>query len=389
MLGPSLTSSSSPFTWNEASLRSSWASHDAFLCKISDMMMPSNKKPTTGQISATSNTAVRTSTDAAAATATTTAVDNQILEQNPSNNNGKVKATKKRKNKSEQIQTSKIAKRARASQQQQQQQQQSQDNEVIHDDTHKMTHSNNEHVQQLTKDAQPEIMKSIVSVSEDAPAAQASHIESLREKLLKKIQSLRVQRQNHNLTEDGMQISSSQPNHNNTTTCISKRAARRQLKEQRRQAAAASAATTTTTLHVKANTTATTSSHKPSMDNTTLLRKISHQISLSNNTASTNKTTPTVPEDLSGIDFGTLTGLSSSHSTSITDNKSILNIGKKKSLESLLTEAEKKKARLKELKLSEQVEDQQRAANIEWKETLLLARYVHYDRVELEYSSFI
>jgi hypothetical protein len=192
---------------------------------------------------------------------------------------------------------------------------------------------------------------------------------------MKKIESLRVQRQNtlpDGSTSGDGNIMPSQPTHNG----ISKRAARRQLIEQRRQIA---------TTKAKANHTTSadaSSSPKPFVDNTTLLRKLSNVISASTSstthtTTTTTTTIPTVPEDLSGIDFGTLTGLASSHSTSIKDNKSLINIGKKKSLESLLTEAEKKKARLKELKQSEQAEDQQRATQMEWKETLMLARYVY------------
>ncbi len=92
---------------------------------------------------------------------------------------------------------------------------------------------------------------------------------------------------------------------------------------------------------------------KPSVDNTILLRRISHNIQFSSSSftpTAINTTTTTWSDDLRKIDFGTFTGLASSHTTSIIDNKSISNTGQKKSLESLLSKEEKKKARVKELK---------------------------------------
>ena len=343
--------SSASANLNESSLLPSLALHDAFFCKLSDMMVPSKKKPTAMEA-------------AASTTARPPIVVDRKSNQKPDLGQPKANgnaAGKKRKNTAEQI--SKIAKRAREGGLQQHSKE---DETLTNSDAIDPTNIITINSTQQEKNVQLDI-----DMTSSSSAPQGSHIESLREKLMKKIESLRVQRQNtlpDGSTSGDGNIMPSQPTHNG----ISKRAARRQLIEQRRQIA---------TTKAKANHTTSadaSSSPKPFVDNTTLLRKLSHVISAStSSTTQTTTTTPTVPEDLSGIDFGTLTGLASSHSTSIKDNKSLVNIGKKKSLESLLTEAEKKKARLKELKQSEQAEDQQRATQMEWKETLMLARYVY------------
>jgi len=72
-----------------------------------------------------------------------------------------------------------------------------------------------------------------------------------------------------------------------------------------------------------------------------------------------------IKDDLSTIDFGGLAGLNGAipHRR---DNKSLSNLGKKKSLERLLEDAERKKERLKELKASEREEDKEKAKSIEW-----------------------
>lgn len=69
-------------------------------------------------------------------------------------------------------------------------------------------------------------------------------------------------------------------------------------------------------------------------------------------------------DDLAGIDFGGIAGLSKK--AHYLDNKSLVNAGgKKKSLDRLLKEAEKKRQRLKELK-SGVAEDKEKAAKIVW-----------------------
>lgn len=71
--------------------------------------------------------------------------------------------------------------------------------------------------------------------------------------------------------------------------------------------------------------------------------------------------------DLAQMDFGRLAGLNSnSNSNYQKTNKSLANMGKTKNLQKMLADAEAKRQRLEELKQSQNVEDKQKAANIEW-----------------------
>ncbi|GMI35278.1 hypothetical protein TrCOL_g3780 [Triparma columacea] len=81
--------------------------------------------------------------------------------------------------------------------------------------------------------------------------------------------------------------------------------------------------------------------------------------------------TSNLADDLSGIDFGGISGLKKKKY--FQDNKSLANQGKKKSLESMLSEAEEKKRRLKELKGSSNPEDKEKAKRILWGDTLKAA----------------
>jgi len=88
----------------------------------------------------------------------------------------------------------------------------------------------------------------------------------------------------------------------------------------------------------------------------------------------------TVIDDLSGIDFGGIAGLKDdllTRGSYSAVNKSLKNMGKKKSLESLLEEAEAKKERLRELKASDNVEDKEKAKKMDWGDALKAARYVY------------
>jgi len=81
-----------------------------------------------------------------------------------------------------------------------------------------------------------------------------------------------------------------------------------------------------------------------------------------------------VKDDISGVDFGALTGLNDKSGNNYQDaNKSLKNMGKKKSLERMLEEAESKRERLKQLKESGNQEDVQKAKNILWGDTLKAA----------------
>lgn len=81
-----------------------------------------------------------------------------------------------------------------------------------------------------------------------------------------------------------------------------------------------------------------------------------------------------IGDDLSGIDFGGIAGLKNDLTGNYSEaNKSLKNKGKKKSLESLLAEAEAKKERLRQLKQSDDIEDKEKAKKIVWGDTLKAA----------------
>ena len=86
---------------------------------------------------------------------------------------------------------------------------------------------------------------------------------------------------------------------------------------------------------------------------------------------SSKKDTTSAADDLATIDYQSLAGLKPKLDGTL-DNKS-LGQKKKKSLESLLADAERKQARLRELKESGLQEDKQKAANIQWGEALKVA----------------
>lgn len=75
-----------------------------------------------------------------------------------------------------------------------------------------------------------------------------------------------------------------------------------------------------------------------------------------------------VENDLEKINFGTMAGLNST--PNYRNNKSLANLGKKKSLDRLLQEAEAKRQRLKELKESDDTTEREKASRIEWGEVL-------------------
>lgn len=78
----------------------------------------------------------------------------------------------------------------------------------------------------------------------------------------------------------------------------------------------------------------------------------------------------TAAEDLATIDFQSLAGLKPKLDATF-DNKSLNpKLNKKKSLEKLLADAERKQQRLKELKASSDKEDREKAQNIEWGDAL-------------------
>jgi hypothetical protein len=94
------------------------------------------------------------------------------------------------------------------------------------------------------------------------------------------------------------------------------------------------------------------------------------------NTDQKSKSTSNVFDDLEGIDFGGIAGLKNPvglRGNYAVANKSLKNLGKKKSLERLLEEAEAKKARLRELKESGDVDDKNKASELEWGDAIRVA----------------
>jgi hypothetical protein len=142
---------------------------------------------------------------------------------------------------------------------------------------------------------------------------------------------------------------------------ISKRAARKQAKKDRIEAA-----------KKKAGAAGFSNAEKGAQISNNSKKALSDAANGTNGADDTSVVTPpTVTDDLSGIDFGQVIGLKkkSEHG----NNKSLANQGKKKSLESMLAEAEAKKKRLRELKGSENEGDREKASRIEWGDALKAA----------------
>lgn len=180
-----------------------------------------------------------------------------------------------------------------------------------------------------------------------------SRIEELRARLRAKLEEKRSHRP------------AAGSSNGNSDTMISKRAARRAEKQRRIELAKKKQ---------QSSGGGTTQTGKHKMEKITLVQDLGgSKISKTGD----NETT-TVGDDLSGIDFGGITGLKNDLAGNYTEaNKSLKNHGKKKSLERLLAEAEAKKERLRQLKESDNVEDKEKAKNIVWGDTLKAARYVY------------
>merc|ERR1719498_836279 len=75
--------------------------------------------------------------------------------------------------------------------------------------------------------------------------------------------------------------------------------------------------------------------------------------------------------DLAQVDFGRLAGLNPMANGNYNEvNKALKNLSKTKNLEKMLADAENKKQRLQELKQSNNLQDKQKAPNIEWGDAL-------------------
>lgn len=153
-----------------------------------------------------------------------------------------------------------------------------------------------------------------------------SRIEALRQKLQAKLAEKQAMRP----TSD--------------PSSVSKRAARRAEKKRRREEA----------IRRKKKTTSDAESDKNNKRSTTLTTQLSstHDDPLA---------------DLAQVDFGLLSGLNSNSNSNYTEtNKALRNLTKTKNLEKMLADAQAKKQRLEELKHSQDAQDKEKAANIEW-----------------------
>ena len=77
----------------------------------------------------------------------------------------------------------------------------------------------------------------------------------------------------------------------------------------------------------------------------------------------------TAAQDLAQMDFGRLTGLNPS-APNYKNNKALANLGSGKNLEKILADAEQKKAKLEQLKRSENSEDKEKLAKMQWSDAL-------------------
>ena len=200
------------------------------------------------------------------------------------------------------------------------------------------------------------------STSDDSNDNYASRIEMLRAKLHAKMAEKRAAA---GISTDDNDDTNVQPD-TSAPALVSKRAARRAEKRKRKEAAVQKnkkRAMTASGDHMKS---------EPQ-------RVVNLGGSTFNDpkgSVSNGKSKTSAAEDLATIDYQGLAGLKPKLDAAL-DNKSLnpkLNKGKgKKSLEKLLADAEKKQARLKELKQSQNEEDKEKAKNIEWGDALKTA----------------
>lgn len=188
---------------------------------------------------------------------------------------------------------------------------------------------------------------SISKASNENSGSKQSRIEELRARLRAKL-------------EERKQAT---PASEKNDSMISKRAARRAEKQKKIELAKKKVSVPTSTAG---------STHDSSKN--TQLSKNEKNSAIKKSNFSTDSTT--VADDLCKIDFGAIAGLKTELITKgkyTLVNKSLKNMGKKKSLERLLSEAEAKKERLRQLKESGDADDKEKAKQLEWTEALKLA----------------
>ena len=190
------------------------------------------------------------------------------------------------------------------------------------------------------------------SITLNGNKSNASRIEQLRAKLHAKIAE---KRSASGISEDG-----ATPSNTTSPSLVSKRAARRAEKRKRQEAAKQRKKSAPSAVQ----------------DRSEPQRVVNLGGSKFNEPAS-KASTVAAADDLATIDYQSIAGLKKLDPSF--DNKSLNpKAKKKKSLEKLLADAEKKQQRLKELKASSAEEDKEKAKNIEWGEALKVAEWVAY-----------
>jgi hypothetical protein len=216
-----------------------------------------------------------------------------------------------------------------------------------------------------------------VNLDEDISSySYPSRIEALRAKLRAKVAALTGSTKTVGAMIDG---DSSGGGTDNNPALTSKRAARRAEKKRRMEAAKQRAGKTGST-SVVASADGSSNNKKRRLDTTTSIGKSSVMASSSSSSSSA---ITTVANDLATIDYQSLAGLRPKLDGAL-DNKSLVGIGaipssstnkgkKKASLEKLLADAERKQARLRELKSSTNEADKEKARSIVWQDTFKVA----------------
>lgn len=199
------------------------------------------------------------------------------------------------------------------------------------------------------------------SSSSNNETSYASRIEMLRAKLHAKMAEKRAAA---GITSDAPADGSTNPDAEVDTSApalVSKRAARRAEKRKRKEAA---------TQRNKKR--ATSVAERKQSDQQRVVNLGGSKFNAPNGKSSADKTS--AAQDLSTIDYQSLAGLKPKLEGAL-DNKS-LGGKKKKSLEHLLADAERKQARLKELKESGAEDDKEKAKNVQWGEAMKVAEGV-------------
>jgi DNA excision repair protein ERCC-4 len=222
-----------------------------------------------------------------------------------------------------------------------------------------------------------------VNLDEDVSSSSyPSRIEALRAKLRAKVAALTGTTKTVGAMIDGDSSSGGGDGGTDNPALTSKRAARRAEKKRRMEAAKQRAGKTGST-SVVTSADGSNNNKKRRLDTTTSIGKSSMTALSSSSAITTTITTTTVANDLATIDYQSLAGLRPKLDGAL-DNKSLVGIGaipssssnkgkKKASLEKLLADAERKQARLRELKSSTNEADKEKARSIVWQDTFKVA----------------